>query len=320
MKKIVAVILSAVLCFVLFGCGADNNSAKEGKSGKEEIKNTIEIGKPVTVQDYAEITLRKVVSSDKVQSIKDEGYIENTVSGEKYIDCIADVKNLTAETIMSEDFLTAKAKSFYGTEYTADVFAVELDYGVYTYSELKPQSKNTMHIAISVPESEPEFTITFSINDEMYSFDYKMGEVLRNAVSLTKDSTVGDDKYATLKFIGIDFTDDVIPSNVNDYYGHYAIENSTNTYMVIKTNVTNYQSTAKAMDKLVFARATFSGKYEYSGFVVRESSSGDDFDYNPVNPLENANIYIIIEVPKTVIETPYEVSLIFNNQEYLISK
>lgn len=322
MKKLTALILSAAFLFCLFGCGADTKNTEQGNTKISDEQIPIEIENTKIVDDYAEITLRKVFTASKVGSLFSNNCSLELLSGEKRcIDCIFDVKNLSGSSIMSDELLSVTAKSFYGTEYNADIFAVEENGFLNSYSELRPNSKYTMHVAVSIPDSEIEFTLLINVNGQIFTIAYNVNDILRKAIPLTEGQTIGDEEYAKLKLNGVEFTNSVVPTHPGDYFTYYEVENTSNTYMVVKMSITNYQSSGKEADELVYAKARFSEKYEYNGFIVKENSAGDDLEqYGQIDPLEEANMYLIIEVPKSVVESTYEISLMFNNQEYLINK
>ena len=322
MKKLTALILSATLLFCLFGCGADLKNTEQGNTKISDEHIPIEIEKTKTVDEYAEITLRKVFTASKVESLFSNNCSLELQSGDKRcIDCVLDVKNLSTSSVMSDELLSVTAKSFYGTEYNADIFAVEENGFLNSYAELKPNSRYTMHAAVSIPDSEIEFTLLFNVNGQTFTISYNVNDILRKAIPLTVGQTIGDEEYAKLKLDGVEFTNSVVPTHPGDYFTYYEVENASNTYMVVKMSITNYQSSGKEVDKFVYAKARFSEKYEYNGFLIKENSAGDALEqYGQINPLEEANVYLIIEVPKSVVESTYEISVTFNNQEYLISK
>ncbi len=323
MKKFTSLLLAGILLFLLFGCNSDKTENKTGGVKTQETLNQIEIGKTYTVNEYAEFKVRKIFTTDKMQSLfsDDGGFYENTTPDETYLDCVIDVKNLTSTTITSDKFLTATVKSFYGPEYIAEMYNIDENDYLNPNGELKPQATYTMHIATSIPSSEVEAKVILSFKEQNYSIDYTVGEVLSNAVPLEIGQTIGSEEYATLKVTDVEIAENADPSDTETVNVQNEKDNNTNTYLGIKANLINYQSSGKEPSKFVFAKAIFANKYEYSGFIVREISNGEDLsEYEPINPLENATVYILFEIPKTVAGMPYEISVMFNNQEYIISK
>jgi hypothetical protein len=67
--------------------------------------------------------------------------------------------------------------------------------------------------------------------------------------------------------------------------------------------VTNYQGDSKDVDTFISARATFDGKYKYTGFIASEDDDGEGISsYNDIDPLTTAKVFYLIEIPKSVVE------------------
>lgn len=118
-------------------------------------------------------------------------------------------------------------------------------------------------------------------------------------------------------FNGIEYTDDLLPSNTSGAYSHYDIDNSSNTYLVAKFDITNYMSSEKDCDTFIGIKALYLDKYTYTGFVVVEDDDGKGFSsYEDISPLSTRHFYYLIEVPKTVVENDVTLTISFNGKEY----
>ena len=58
-------------------------------------------------------------------------------------------------------------------------------------------------------------------------------------------------------------------------------------------------------------------KYTYTGFIVVEDTDGKGFStYEDIAPLTTRTAYYLIEVPNTVKDKSYELTIAFNTEEY----
>lgn len=331
MKKLLSFLLATAMCMTLCACGGNTNTSNEGTnnanannnssvSEKEEKGTELVLATQNTVADYADFTLFKVVTGKKITaSIAGDIYYENNNSGETFVDIIVDWTNTSAETISSEDVVIASASNSSGTEYTNCLYAVETNNATYLsqYENIAPLSTVRLHCAISVPETETDLTLKLVAKDKEYTYGYSLGDVASSAKEIKVGDSVEETDYATLVFNGIEYTDDLLPSNTSGAYSHYEIDNASNTYLVVKFDVTNYMSSDRDCESFVGIKALYLDKYTYTGFVVVEDDDGKGFSsYEDISPLSTRHFYYLIEVPKTVIENDVTLTISFNGKEY----
>ena len=323
MKKIISFLLFLSLCFDLCACGVPSEKNKTSDE-KEAPSNSLMLSVVNEVSEYAKFELFKIETAKKISaSIADRIYFENKNDGEIYVDVVLDWTNISAETVNSSDALVLTAVGAGGAKYTADLYAVETNNASYLsqYEAILPLSTVRLHCALSVPETETALTLTLKVNGERYSCAYTMGTLVRDAKSLNPGDTVKVQDLAALKFIGIEYTDDVLPSDTSRSYRHYEIENPSNTYLVVKFDLTNYASAAKRCESFFGLKATYLDKYTYTGFVVVEDEDGRGFSaYEDVLPLSTRHFYCLIEVPKTVMDYDMSLTLAFAGEEYVYTK
>ncbi|MFI3171372.1 MAG: hypothetical protein R3Y58_03230 [Eubacteriales bacterium] len=337
MRKWLLCIGMVVLMGNLVGCNASNtdevaNTEIESGEGDIEESNTeaenIEEGITMTLgelnsaEDIADFTLFKISTSNKVTGSLASGmYYENNSTDETYIDVVFDYTHLGTEAVNSDDLIIAKAMNGAGTEFTNVLYVVETDNGedVSAYESIAPLSTVRFHCAISVPTSETDLTLSFVIGDKNYIYDYKISEVVSNIETLNVGDEIGDEEFATLLFNGIQYTDDLLPSNTSGSYSHYQIDGTDNTYLVINFDLTNYQGSAKEASSFVGIKAKYMDKYEYTGGIRVEDSDGAGFGsgYENIDPLATRKCYYLIEVPKSVIENEVELTISFDGKEYM---
>lgn len=316
MKKVMIFVLCMCMLLALSACGG-------GGSTNLVVTKPLAVAQENTVEDYADFTLFKVATSKKITaSLAGTLYFENDKEGETYIDIVLDWTNKSTEGINSADLLEAFAIGANGTEYKRCLYAVETNNASYLsqYEHIAPLSTARLHCAISVPESEKELTLMLKINGEVYACKYNLGQKVSSAQQIQPGQTVGDTDFATMEFLGIEYTDDLLPSNTSGAYSHYPVKNATNTYLVVKFDITSYLPSAKDCDAFVGVKATYMDKYTYTGFVVVESDDGKRFSsYDDIDPLTTRHFYCLIEVPKTVTENEVELTISFGNQEFVFT-
>lgn len=319
MRKLISLILSAVLCLFLCACGDNTNTGGTGANNAKS-SNELTLGNQNTVDDYADFTLFKVVTAKKITaSIAGDIYYENNNSGETYVDIIVDYTNTSAEAVSSQDAVVASAKGSNGTGYTNCLYAVETNNATYLsqYESIASLSTVRLHCAISVPESETELALKLVVKGNTYNYNYSLGDTDSSAKEIKVGDAVENPDYATLLFNGIAYTDDLLPSNTSGFYTHYQVDNSSNTYLVVKFDITNYSSSSKDCDTFVGVKALYMDKYTYTGFAVAEESDGAGFSsYESISPLSTAHLYYLIEVPKTLTENNVTLMISFDGQEY----
>lgn len=321
MKKIFIVMTCFCLILNLAACGSKTSGKDESPVGTKENKGTeLELSKENTVEDYAEFTLFKITTSKKITaSVAGDLYYENQNSGETYVDMIFDWTNISTETITSDKLAVVSAVNDKGTAYTNCLYAVETNNATYVsqYENIAPLSKVRLHCAVSVPESETDLTLKLIVKGNVYTYNYSMGREENNAKEIKIGDTIDEADYAALTFNGIEYTDDVLPSNTSGSYSHYPIESTTNTYLVIKFDITNHMSGAKRCDTFVGVKAVYMDKYTYTGSAMVEDDDGAGFNsYEDIAPLSTRHFYYLIEVPKSIAGNEVALTFSFNGQEY----
>lgn len=323
MKKVKKILVAALcVCMVaaLAACGG-NEGSNGGSPLQKNEETPLVLATPNTVENYADFTLFKISTTKKVEGSVGGGiYYENQNSGETYVDVVIDITNNGAAAISSNDIVVVSAKNAAGAEYGCNLYAVETNNATYVsqFENIAPLSTVRLHCAISVPETETDLKIKLAVNGSEYTYDYKLGADVSNARAINAGETIEEADFATMVFKGIEYTDDLLPSNTSGSYRHYEIDNTSNTYLVAKFDITNYTSGDKKCDTFMGVKATYMDKYTYTGFVVVEDEDGKGFDqYEQVSPLTTRQFYYLIEVPKTVSSNPAKLTISFNGQEYI---
>lgn len=334
MKKLTALLLTVLFVFTLCACGSGSsfmnqlndlsNTVPNINDGGQSTTAKLTVGTANSVPGYADFTLFKIYSSKKVTAAMGGGiYYENDETGSTYVDVVLDWTNTSTETITNRDLVSAYAVNASGTEYKSCLYVVETDNytSVSQFENVAPLSKVRLHCGISVPETETALTVVLDVKGQKYTVDYSMGSVQSNAASLSVGQAVEAADYATMVFNGIEYTDDLMPSNTSGFYTHYPIDDpANNTFLIVKFDITNYQSTDRDCDTFVGVKATYMDKYTYTGSVVVEDEDGEGFSgYEDIAPLSTRHFYYMITVPKSVSAESVVLTVSFNGQEYTYS-
>ena len=316
MKKLLSLIMVIAMVLSLASCGGG------GSSEPAKTATPLVIGEKHTIEGFAEFTLFKIQTTDKIGASVDSSYSYASSDGTKYVDLVLDITNLGAETIEAEDIVSVTATNATGGNYTCSTFISENASGteIDAYASINPLASTRLHCATSVSDSEEAVKLTLTVNGQEYTYDYICSEIVRDAKTIAKGDVLEKEDFAKLEFKGAMYTDDLMPSNTSGYYSHYQVDSSDNTYLVVKMNLTNYQSSGRNLESFVGVKATYMDKYTYDGFMVVEESDKTGFDsYCDLSPLAEYKAFVLIEVPKTVTENDAVIELAFAGQEYLYS-
>ena len=153
----------------------------------------------------------------------------------------------------------------------------------------------------------------------MYIYKYTQGNKDMIDRPLNAGGNLKIEEFGRLEYLGYEFTKMLKPSNTSGAYSYYNCETEGNTYLVLNFDLINYGTAGIPAESFVSVRAMFDGKYEYTGFVSREKTDRKGFStFDEIAPLESATVVGVIEIPESLMETPFEISVMFNNTEYTI--
>lgn len=314
-KKLLSIMLVIAMVLSFAACGGEG-----GSSEPEKTATPLVIGEKHTIEGYAEFSLFKIQTTEKIEASVDSTFSYNASDGNKYVDLVLDITNLGAETIEAESIVSVTATNASGGNYTCSTFIAESGNGteIDAYATINPLASTRLHCATSVNNAEEAVQLTLTVNGQEYTYDYICSEIVRDAKTIAKGDVLEEEDFAKLEFKGAMYTDDLMPSNTSGFYTHYQVDSSENTYLVVKMNLTNYQSSGRNLESFVGVKATYMDKYTYDGFMVVEESDKAGFDsYCDLSPLAEHKAFVLIEVPKTVTENDAVIELSFAGQEYL---
>lgn len=315
MKKRFTLIISAIMIMLgLSACGEEATPA-----ATELSLDTV-----YSVEEYADITLKKISTADTVKApIGGDGYSTDSDS-ETYVDVLFTVTNTSTKKISSEDLMLFTAKNAEEAVYSGDLYLVEKDNNtsLESWTDINPKATVRFHAAVAVPKDETSLKLNFVLNGEQFIFPYTVGDFVGDVTNLKVGEKIESDDFAALSFKGIEYTDDVLPSDTSYFYNHYLIDDNANTYLVVKYDIKNLQSVAKEAGSFVGVNAVYMDKYRYDGFLVVEQTdrTGFDMEWETIDPLTERHLYYLIEVPKSIAENPVKLNIYFDGQDYVYSE
>lgn len=320
-KKLIGSMLILSLC--LTACGNTTTvEREETKKQKASAETLLSLDVKNTIEDYMDFTLLKIETTDEIKASVNSHNVYSNVNAEKYVDIIFDVTNTGTEDLVVQEMMTASAVGANNQTFLSDLYLLETEGNTYLeeYGRIAPLSKGRVHCAISVPGSETELRLILTIKDQQFIYNYTLGETVTSELPLTVGQTLESPDFATLKFIGAEYMDTVMPSNTSGYYQYYEVKSPDQTYFVAKFELTNYQGTAKECESFFGTKVTFSDKYTYDGFIVAEDLDGSSLsNYESIDPLTTRKVYVLTEVPKVVMEQSGKMLLTFDGKEYTYS-
>ncbi len=333
MEKYVSLLLALVLVLMaLCSCnvlGEDpweykDNEKQEKEENEEEKKpeTPLEIEKPVEIEGVAKLSLIRVSTESKVRGSMGGGlYYENSTAGNVYIDAVFEASSLSEENKAPDELFKAYALNGEGKKISSVLCCVEIDgnSSVSKGEAMLPLSEYRLHAAFSVPKTEKDITLCFEFEKDVYTYKYTSGNKDMIVRPLSEGDTVGGEESATLKLLGCEYTKEVKPSNTDGAYSYYNCETEGNIYLVLAFELTNYKTEGASAESFVGVRALYDGKYEYAGFVSKEKGDKKGFStFDDIVPLECVMAVGVIEVPESLMETTFEISVMIDGTEYTV--
>ena len=321
MKRLLALLLAAALAVSLNACGAAPEEPPEEDAPELPEAAALELDTTYQIPEYADFSLVSIATTSKVQASMGGAYYESD-DGTPYVDVVLDVVNTGSAALDCQDLLVLTAASPEGIEYPGSLYCVEKENmtSISAAESIPPQAAVRFHAAAAVPVSVKELNLLLNVNGTLFSRGYQTGSKIKNTIELQPGQVVENKAYASMEFVGYEFTEDLLPSDTSHSYRHFQIENPESVYLALQYNVTNFQAVEKDIETFLNVQAVFGEKYQYDGFIIREDDDERSFSsYAGIAPLSTAKLFCLIEVPKAAAEQPFTVSTIFDKQEYVFS-
>lgn len=333
MKKWIAFFLALTICLSLCACKKEPAPVETPEPEvetevvpevvPEETVVTLLPGETHEVPDYADLTLVRIVASNKLEASMSGGqYYTRNAEGEIFIDMVFDVVNNTTEAIQTDDFMTAVAVSADGTEYVCNIFGTETndmtDFSL--FGELAAQTATRFHAAVSVPSAKTEFTLNFTVNGKEFTCDYSAETTLRTSNELTAGTILDQEGFGQAEFLGWEFADAVYPTEMVGSYQFFEPSEESHSYLVLKFLVTSALEEAKAVGTFVSARASVAGAASADALTVSENEDHRGLsNMNDLAPETATKVYCLVDIPAEAKDQSFEAVVTFGGQEYIVT-
>lgn len=124
------------------------------------------------------------------------------------------------------------------------------------------------------------------------------------------------DNFAEITIKSVSYESEIHAANPNTVSSYYQVKNDNNIYLACNFDFTNLKTEAKGdIDDYVTMKVVYDGGYTYTGWGIAEDG-GTLTPYPNLLPLSKYNSWYIIEVPKSLQETPYTLTVTINGYSY----
>lgn len=309
-KKVFLGVLSIIMILVLAGCG--NNGQNELKYGEtKKVKNSIEIT----------IKSNKVV--DQIDPSSPTAFYRVYKAGEgyKYLDIVAEVKNISSKSITMGDMGSAKleiGKDSYDVICMAEENNDSWINGDASKKKIEPNETIKYHMVTKIEESkfEKDFdaVLNMKLSGKKYTYNMKIvnGEgneevdsstiyLLGNGKNIKVDELVAIDNSCEFTIKSNEFEKVVKPTNPKGVY-KYLNAGGDKIYLNVKVTAKNTQSVAVKQNTLLGKiRAVYDGN-EYSCTKVTENENGTNINTNTstadIDSQASMQYFILAKLPE----------------------
>lgn len=331
MKKRNTLIIAILVAGMLVACenqqkdstgSADSNITQDVKNEKTETETSeTEIINPLAaiIDDYkngnVEISGGKI-NAQRFQEISSEYSKYITDIGdylEKHMNDIIDGKKL-CDLDDYEDYFSGFYKWAGNLIYFDGKIAEDYKPVWRKFKEMLEHHVEVMNEIYAVDGGEA----TDSLNDlfQYLSDGSKDIASLVPAAKVHCGETITSENFAEMKLKSISYETRITPSDTSGVYSYYEVKNTDNIYLACNFDFKNLKTEAgtKLGDFLSF-QVTYEGGYTYTGWTVAEDSNYLS-QYPNLLPLSSYNSWCVMEVPKSLQNTPYTLTVTINGKEY----
>lgn len=335
MKKIIALLLAAVMCLSFVACG--DSGAKDTETTEQTVTekeaNGI-VATPINIGDKIEND-KFTMTFDSMELLEEYSYRTSEYSstscyveeGYKLLMVKGHFTNNSVSTISDSAFsLSATVNG----DYVVDGHDVRLNFIRDKQFEIDAYTDLDYIIYINIPEKLAEMfeTATFDIGfkndmglltttynmdgtvtvdiDNLYSLSggIESNSAVEGSDSAKKTIAIGDTIVATdyeFTLSNVEFTYELLPANTSSVYSSYPAE-SGKVYIHVAADVKNTMQRDIRIDELFTASAVYDGSYNYNGFTVVDDDNRFDWvgSYVAATPLETCKAHSLIECPAEV--------------------
>jgi len=310
MKKILVIMLCC--SFLLAGCG---NSKKDTLANPKEEQ---------IIENVLSFTIESVEFNKTIEPPILSGYYtyyyEVKNSTNTFADAIISIKNLSEESITPSSLLKSTF-TIDKNNYTADYVVVSEDgTSVSTTGTIEPQQEMIMHICTEISNIPDTFTLAIQVDEVVKKFEIDVASFENTKNYKNYGDNLSSEGLATVSIQEMISIKKLNPTAPTTFYYFFEVKDQANTFIGLKLRVKNDGTEGIPLEKSLGFRAIFDSDI-YGGYAIIEYPSGSNLATSyTLAAGEEVTVYLVAEVPDTVIESSAEFSLYFQGEYYYITK
>lgn len=171
--------LTALFWLVISGCAAPTAAIADPPAGSPSAIHPLTTIQPHRVAGYGQFTLSRITTAARIRASQGEPLLQ-AADGQIFIDILLTYTNQSAQTLPCDQLLSVQAVCANGTVYSQALYCVEND----ARTRLTPSAKVPhlatvpLHCILSVPQSERAVTLLLSVQGQVFSRAYRLGETV----------------------------------------------------------------------------------------------------------------------------------------------
>lgn len=287
-------------------------------SGSKLTARKITLDKTYQAGNVAEFTIKRVAPNKVLSTERSDN--------ETFVDFFCKFTNISDTEYDDEDVITAYATGVKSKAKYTNSYIRIMGNGMYITHDIQPHITKTMHIAVAVPTDEDDIVFTIKIKDKVFNFEYKMGDVYRNAEDFGIGSTCTSDDVAEIKINNIVYTSHASALAKMHYTAGFRTvspESSEEVFLLVDMEYTNLKtSNSSGLEDLDFV-ATYENKYVYNSFKIYDVSSSETSlgllyeNTKSFIPRGSARFFVLIKVSKEIMENEAELDFFIGEKEFV---
>lgn len=309
-KKIIAVISIILIIATILSTASPLGSKLSSRK--------ITLDKVYKAGNVAEFTIKRVAPNKVLSTEKNDN--------ETFVDFFCKFTNISDTEYDDEDVITAYATGVKSKAKYTNSYIRNTDNGMVITHDIQSHVTKTMHIAVAVPVDESEIIFTIKIKDYVFNFDYKMGDIYRNAEYFEIGNTCKTDDVAEIKINNIVYTSEASALAKMHYtagFSSISPENSEEVFLLVDMTYTNLKTSNSSGIEDIDLVAIYDNKYVYNSFDIYDVSSiktwltllyDREKDFIPHG---SARFFALIKVSKEMMENEVELDFFIGEKEFI---
>lgn len=291
MKKLISLLLVAIMSFSLVSCGKKAEEQKAEKAKAEPVQ--LVLGTEYEVEDL-KFTLRRVYINESIYGF---------TAGETYVDMVFDIVNTGGESVDCGEILALEANAS-GKVCEETFFGISSKTNENTEQKAVASGESArLHAAVSVPESEKTVTLKVKAGDEKFTYNYTINNDDKTVTPMAFDTETVVDGVGKFTITKVEATPKITPLMSGSGY-----TSSDGIYIDTVFDFTNTASTEISCDDI--AEVTVKGKsgaiYDDCSVFVENKDRTKIDRYENVIPLATVKLHVAAVVQESEAEGELE--------------